>query len=92
MRDHVATLTTIRQFQSDVDDIRNTPVPRSATITLATMTAFLLLVALLLCFARVDRVVASRSGKIVPVRPNLNFQALDQSIITTVIPEAMPQR
>jgi len=79
-----ASLATVRQFQSETDAIREVPEPFAARLTIF-MLAGLLVGGLLLTFVtKLDRVVTSQGGKIVPVGQVNVFQALDTSIIKSI--------
>lgn len=72
------------QFQSETAEIRQAPEPivlRATTLVLAT---FLIVAVGLSAVARVDRVVTSERGRIVPSQGPLLFQALDTSIIKSL--------
>ena len=78
------SLQIIRQWQSEVDAIAEAPPPgavRSAVWLLALM---LVTMVGITPFVKVDRVVSSSSGKVVPVQSALTFQSLDPSIIKSV--------
>ena len=55
-----------------------------ARATLFVLTAFLVAIVGIMCLTRIDRVVSSVGGKIVPVDPISVLQALDPSIIKTI--------
>jgi HlyD family secretion protein len=55
-----------------------------ARATLFVLTAFLVALVAIMCLTRIDRVVSSVGGKIVPVDPINVLQALDPSIIKTI--------
>jgi hemolysin D len=77
-------LANIRQFQSETDAIRETPEPvmlRATIMVLATMLVAGLLVSF---FTKLDRVVISQGGKIVPEGQVNVFQALDTSLIKSI--------
>ena len=79
-----AALGTIRQFQSETDAIREAGEPLLARATLWTLTAFLVAMVALMCLTRLDRVIASVGGKIVPLDQINVLQALDPSIIKSI--------
>jgi HlyD family secretion protein len=79
-----SALNTVRQFQSEVASIREDGDPISARITIFVLTGLLIVVGLILCFARVDRTVSSDAGKIVTTEGTIVFQALDPSIIKSI--------
>ncbi len=75
---------TLRRFESEIGDIRDSGEPLATRATVLTLAAFLLVAALGLGVARVDRVVSSSAGKIVSVESPTVFQALDPSIVKTI--------
>jgi hemolysin D len=83
-RSQQASLATVRQFQSETDAIREGGEPIVARATLFVLTAFLVAIVGIMCLTRIDRVVSSVGGKIVPVDPISVLQALDPSIIKTI--------
>src|SRR6201991_1951235 len=79
-----ASLATVRQFQSETDAIREAAEPLVARATLFVLTAFLVSIIAVMCLTRLDRVISSVGGKIVPVDQISVLQALDPSIIKTI--------
>src|SRR5437868_12412162 len=79
-----ASLATVRQFQSETDAIREAAEPLLARATLFVLSAFMVAVVAIMCFTRVDRVITSVGGRIVPVDQINVLQALDASIIKTI--------
>jgi HlyD family secretion protein len=79
-----ASLATVRQFQSETDAIREEAEPLAARATLFVLAAFLLSIVAILCLTRIDRVISSIAGKIVPAGQVSVLQALDPSIIKTI--------
>jgi hemolysin D len=79
-----ASLATVRQFQSETDAIREAAEPLVARATLFVLSAFLVSIIAILCLTRVDRVITSLSGSIVPAGHVNVLQALDPSIIKTI--------
>jgi HlyD family secretion protein len=77
-------LDTIRQFQSETDAIREAPEPRFARATVATLGSMFLVLILIMCVTRLDRVVSSMGGKIVSAQGVSVLQALDPSIIRSI--------
>lgn len=77
-------LTTVRQFQSETDTIREEAEPLLARATLFVLSAFLVAIIVILGLTRIDRVITSVGGKIVPVGQISVLQALDPSIIKTI--------
>ncbi|NGM36169.1 HlyD family type I secretion periplasmic adaptor subunit [Methylobacterium sp. DB0501] len=76
--------TTLLRFQSESDDIRHAPEPRVLRATTFITAAVLMVSIGFAAIARVDRVVTSERGKIVPTQGTVLFQALDTSIIKTL--------
>lgn len=74
----------IRQFQSETADIREAPEPVSLRITTWVLATTLMVCIAFAAVARVDRVVTSDRGKIVPAHGTILFQALDSSLIRTL--------
>lgn len=74
----------IRQFQSETDAIREAPEPIWLRMTVFTLTAMLVICVAILFLTRLDRVVSSVGGKIVPSQKVNVYQALDPSIIKTI--------
>jgi len=83
-RSQQASLTTVRQFQSETDAIREAAEPLVARATLIVLSAFVVAILAIMCLTRIDRVVSSVGGKIVPVDQITVLQALDPSIIKTI--------
>jgi HlyD family secretion protein len=79
-----ASLATVRQFQSETDAIREEAEPLAARATLFVLSAFLVSIVAILCLTRIDRVITSVTGKIVPAGQISVLQALDPSIIKTI--------
>ncbi|MHC2647738.1 multidrug efflux pump subunit AcrA (membrane-fusion protein) [Bradyrhizobium barranii subsp. barranii] len=77
-------LATVRQFQSETDAIREEAEPLVARATLFVLSAFLVTIVAILALTRIDRVITSVGGRIVPVGQIRVLQALDQSIIKTI--------
>ena len=84
MSPNQASLATVRQFQSETDAIREAAEPLVARATLFVLSAFLVSIVAILCLTRVDRVISSLSGNIVPAGQVNVLQALDPSIIKTI--------
>src|SRR5688500_18801282 len=78
------SLATVRQFQSETDAIREAAEPLVARATLFVLLAFVISIGAILCLTRVDRVITSANGSIVPVGHVNVLQALDPSIIKTI--------
>ena len=79
-----SAVAVVRQFQSETDAIREAPEPRWARITVFVLTALLACLIVVMVVARVDRVIVSQAGKIVPTQQVNVFQALDASIIRSI--------
>ncbi|MFQ3452241.1 HlyD family type I secretion periplasmic adaptor subunit [Bradyrhizobium sp. UFLA01-814] len=84
MSPNQASLATVRQFQSETDAIREAPEPMLARATLFVLSALLVSIVAIMCLTRLDRVITSVRGKIVPVDQINVLQALDPSIIKTI--------
>jgi HlyD family secretion protein len=79
-----ASLATVRQFQSETDAIREQAEPLFTRITVYVLVGFLVSCIALTFLTKLDRVVSSQGGKIVPVGQVNVFQALDPSIIKSI--------
>ena len=79
-----AALATVRQFQSETDAIREAAEPLATRATLFVLSAFLVSIIAILCLTRIDRVITSVTGNIVPAGHINVLQALDPSIIKTI--------
>ena len=75
---------TVRRFQSEVDEIREAPEPIAARMTVFVLAGFVLSLVAIMVFTRIDRVITSVSGKIVPLQAVQVYQALDTSIIKSL--------
>ena len=84
MSPNQASLATVRQFQSETDAIREAAEPLVARATLFVLSAFLVAIVAIMCLTRLDRVITSVGGKIVPAGQISVLQALDPSIIKTI--------
>lgn len=84
MSPNQASLATVRQFQSETDSIREASEPVAARLTVYALTAFLVVCVGLMFLTRLDRIVTSQGGKIVPLDQINVFQALDPSIIKSI--------
>src|SRR3984957_10216947 len=80
----VASLASVRQFQSEADAIRELPEPRILRATIMVLAGFLVAGLAVTFFTKLDRLVSSQGGKIVPVGQINVFQALDASLIKTI--------
>jgi hemolysin D len=79
-----ASLATVRQFQSETDAIREAMEPVAARFTVYALTGFLVVCVALMFLTRLDRIVTSQAGKVVPLDSVNVFQALDPSIIKSI--------
>lgn len=79
-----AVPAAVRQFQSEIDAIRHADEPLSVRATVLVFTVAVLVGAVILTLARVDRVISSTAGKIVSVDAPLVLQALDPSIVKSI--------
>ena len=80
-----SALAVVRRFQSETEAIREAPDPISARLTVFVLTGFLVAIVVLMCVARLDRVVTSSAGKVVTRTELLSvFQALDPSLIKSI--------
>jgi hemolysin D len=77
-------LATVRQFQSETEAIREVPEPFAVRATLYVLVGLLVLGLVFMFVTKLDRVVTSQGGKIVPVGQVNVFQALDTSIIKSI--------
>ena len=78
------SLQVIRQWQSEVDAIVHAPPPKGAQSAVLLLALMLTTLIGLTPFVKVDRVVSSAAGKVVPSEAISVFQALDPSIIKTI--------
>jgi hemolysin D len=79
-----AAIAAVRQFQSEADGIREAPEPLAARATVFVLAGMLLTTLLIMTETKIDRVVTSMGGKIVPSKGISVFQALDPSLIKTI--------
>lgn len=79
-----STELEIRRFQSETDDVREAPEPVTLRVTTWVTASIILVCIAFTAVARVDRVVTSDRGKIVPAQGTILFQALDSSLIRTL--------
>lgn len=75
---------TVRQFQSETDEIREMPEPRRARITVLALAGMLVILIAIMFLTSVDRVITSETGKIVSVEAPSVYQSLDPSIIKSI--------
>lgn len=83
MTKHSAELE-IRRFQSETAEVREAPEPIILRVTTWVTASVILVCIAFAAVARVDRVVTSERGKIVPAQGTILFQALDNSLIRTL--------
>ncbi|WP_294536432.1 HlyD family type I secretion periplasmic adaptor subunit [uncultured Rhodoblastus sp.] len=81
MHRETADLATVRRFQSEVAAIREAKEPYAIRMTIHVLAAGIVLVLAVILFAKVDRIVASSSGKVVATVKSSVFQALDDNSI-----------
>ena len=80
-----SALPVIRQFGSETGAIREAPTPKGAQTTLYALTSLIIVSMIVLCVARLDRVVASTKGTIVTKDDLLKVvQVLDPSLIKSI--------
>jgi hemolysin D len=82
--ENASSLASVRQFQSEVDAIRELPEPPILRATIMVLVGFLVAGLAVTFFMKLDRVVSSQGGKIVPVGQINVFQALDPSLIKSI--------
>jgi hemolysin D len=78
------SLASVRQFQSETEAIRELPEPAVLRATLMVLTALLVAGLTVTFFTKLDRIVSSQAGKIVPVGQINVLQALDISLIKSI--------
>lgn len=76
--------TQLRRFESETAEIRQSPEPIMLRVATLMLAALLVSSIGLSALARVDRVVTSERGKIIPSQGSILFQALDPSIIKSL--------
>jgi len=74
----------IKRFQSETDEIREAPEPMALRATTWVTAGVMIICVAFAAVARVDRVVTSDRGKIVPAQGTVLFQALENSLIRTL--------
>lgn len=74
----------ILRFESETGEIRHAPEPIGLRVTTLVLAAFLTVGVGLSAVARVDRVVTSERGRVVPSQGPILFQALDASIVKSL--------
>jgi hemolysin D len=81
---NAAAIPTIRRFASETAEIREAPEPMGARITVFMLTGMFVCAILIMCVFKIDRLVISLAGRIVPTEQVNVFQALDTSIIKSL--------
>ena len=76
--------SVVRLFQSEAQEIQETPEPLRARMTVFALTACFALLVTIAIFMPIDRVVTSSAGLIVTTDAPIVLQALDASIIKTI--------
>jgi hemolysin D len=76
-------ISCVRQFQSETDAIREAPEPLVLRVTVLLLVGMFVSLVVMTFLTRMDRVVSSTAGKIIPTQPVNVYQALDPSIIKT---------
>jgi hemolysin D len=77
-------LKVVREFQSEVEAIREAPYPLSTRIAVPAIGIMVAVVVAILFLTRMDRVVSSNFAQIVPSGQVNVYQALDTSIIRSL--------
>ena len=83
-RKNEADELVVRQFQSETASLREGGEPWFARMAVFALAGLLICTTAITLVAKVDRVIVSSGGKVVPVQQVNVFQALDQSIIKTL--------
>lgn len=84
MSPNSSSLAAIRQFQSETAAIREAPEPIAARATLYVLSALVVAVIAILFLTRMDRIVTSVNGVIMPLDQITVIQPLDPSIIKSI--------
>jgi HlyD family secretion protein len=84
MASSTSTAVAIRQFQSETDLICATPEPKSVSLAIWALVGLLVAAVVLMMTVTVDKIVASKAGKIVSVDQLVVLEALDPSIIKSI--------
>src|SRR6185312_14117379 len=79
-----ASLATVHQFQSETEAIRQAPEPVGVRVTLYLLVGFIAILLAIMFLMRMDRIIASVGGKIVPLDQINVIQALDPSIFKSI--------
>ena len=77
-------LQSVRQYQSEIAEIREAPGPRSSQYTIHALSAMVVGFLIVITFAQTDRVVASIDGKIVTQEAATVIQAFDTGVIKSI--------
>jgi hemolysin D len=77
-------LRVVRQYRSEIAEIRESAPPRSAQFTVHALAAFLVGILVVCAFGRTDRVVESIDGVIVPKESPIVVQAYDPGVIRSI--------
>ena len=77
-------LAVVKQFQSESDAIREAPEPRWARLTVFVLAGMLVSAIAIAVLTKVDRIIVSVGGKIVPTRLVNVFQPMDVSLIRSI--------
>jgi HlyD family secretion protein len=77
-------LAVVRQFQSETDALREAPEPRGTRVTVFVFAAMLLSAIAIIVLTKIDRIITSVGGKIVPTQLVNVFQPLEASIIRSI--------
>ena len=84
MSPNQTSLATVRQFQSETEAMREVPEPFAVRLSVFVLLGLLIGGLAFTFLTKLDRVVTSQGGKIVPVGQVNVFQALDTSIIKSI--------
>lgn len=77
-------LAVVKQFQSESDAIREAPEPRWARLTVFVLAGLLVSAVAIAALTKLDRIIVSVGGKIVPTRLVNVFQPMDVSLIRSI--------
>lgn len=77
-------LRTVRQYQSEIAEIREGPGPRSTQYTVHALGVMTIGFVLVLFFGQTDRVIVSLDGKMVTQEPTSVVQAFDPGVIKSI--------
>ena len=79
-----SALRAVRQYRSEIAEIREGAPPTSAQFTVHALVAFIVGIVLICFVARTDRTVSSLDGVIVPKEPPIVVQAFDAGVIRSI--------